>query len=131
MKKIKMVILPIIAVLVLSGCGSKNLTCTMSTTTSGMKTDSTVEIGLKSNKVETMKVTIDVEIPDEYKDQKQTIIETFENMGTGMKAKETDKGIRVTADENSSFFDAYNIKDGKVKYDDIKEAFEAQNYTCK
>jgi len=131
MKKLKMVILPLVAVLILSGCGNKSLTCTMSATESGMKTNQKVEINLKNNKVDTMKVTIDVEIPDEYADQKQSIMNAFKELGTGMEVEETEKGIKVTADQDSSYFDAYNIKDGKVKYDDIKEAFESQNYTCK
>lgn len=132
MKKLKMVILPLVAVLMLSGCGgNESITCTMSTTTSGMNTDQKVEISLKNNKVDTMKVTIDIEVPDEYKDQKQAMMDAMNELGSGMEVKETEKGIRVTADQDSSYFDSYNIKDGKVKYDDIKEAFEAQNYTCK
>lgn len=133
MKKLKMVILPLVAVLMLSGCGGGNesVTCTMSTTTSGMNTDQKVEIKLKDNKVDTMKVTIDIEVPDEYKDQKQAMMDAMKELGSGMEVEETDKGIKVTADQDSSYFDAYNIKDGKVKIDDIKEAFEAQNYKCK
>lgn len=131
MKKSKMAILSILAVVLLTGCGGKDsITCTMSSTQSGMTTKQKIEVKLENDKVDTMKVTMDIAIPDEYKDQKQTMIDTFKQMGTGMDVKETEEGIRVTADESSSFFDSYNIKEGKVSYDEIKEAFESQNYEC-
>lgn len=134
MRKLKYVILPIVAVLVLSGCGNENktLTCTMDTQMSGMETKATVDIKFNDDKIDTMKVTMDMDLPEEYKDQKQTLIDTFEKSGSGMKAEETEKGIRITADQDSKYVaDTFGIKGKEADYDEVKEAFESQNYTCK
>lgn len=133
MKKIKFVILPLVALLVLSGCGSKKtLTCTNEMTMSGMETKVTAEIEFNKDKIEAMKVVMDMDLPEEYKDQKQTLIDTFEQSGTGMKAEETKNGIRITADQDSKYVaDTFGIKGTEANYDDVKDAFESQNYTCK
>lgn len=132
MKKGKLLLaLPIVA-LALTGCGgSKTLTCTNSTTTSGMETKSTVEIKFNKNTVDAMNVTMDMKVPDEYKDQKQTLIDTLKTSMKGMDVSETKDGIRIKADSNSEYFDSFNIDKKNAKYDDAKKAFEAQGYKCK
>ena len=131
MKGIKIGLLTFCSLAVLTGCGNKNLSCTMESSTSGMNTTNNVEINFKNDKVEKMKVVMDIEVHDEYKDQKQTLIDSLKQADKTMEVKETKKGIQVTADENSSYFSKLNLNDNKAKYSDVKKALEDGGFTCK
>lgn len=130
MKKGVLVLSSLVALVGLTGCGKK-LTCTMENSQSGLEMKQNVEIKFKDDSVDTMKVTMDITIPDEYKDEKQELIDMFKEEDENIKVTETNDGIRVEADENSDLFADMDIKDKEVSYDDAKKAFENQGYTCK
>ncbi len=133
MKKGLLVLSSLAALVVMTGCGGKKLTCTMDNNSLGLETKSTVEVKFKKDVVDSMKVAMDITIPDEYKDQKDELIEEFKKSEENVKVTETKNGIKVEADSssNSDFFDDLDFDDKEVSYDDAKKAFEAQGYTCK
>lgn len=132
MKKGKLALLLPVAALALTGCGSsKTLTCTKTETSEGMETKAAVEIKFKKDTVEAMNLTIDLKLPEEYKDQKKELMDTYKNMMSGVDVKETKDGIQITADSDSEYFDSFDIDKGKAKYEDAKKAFEDQGFKCK
>jgi uncharacterized lipoprotein YehR (DUF1307 family) len=131
MKKSKIVLLSLVSVLVLSGCGKKELTCTMDSSTAGMTTKTTVDIKLDGSTLDSMNVALDVTIPDEYKDQKDQIIENLKASDESFKVSETKNGVKLTAGSDSKYFENFDLKDKKVDYDEVKEVFEKAGFECK
>lgn len=133
MKKGKIALLLPVFALALTGCGntSKTLTCTNTEKTDGIETKAEVAIKFKKDTVESMNLTIDLKLPDEYKDQKKELMDTYKSMMSGVDVKETKDGIKITADSDSEYFDSFNIEKGTAKYEDAKKAFEGQGFKCK
>lgn len=129
MKKSKLVLLSLVTLLVLTGCGKKELTCTMSQTENNIKMDSTVVVNFDGKTVEDMNMTMDVEIPETLQSQKETLKNFYEQ--ATFKVEDTDKGLRLTADKDSTFFKDLKLGESKANYDDTKDALEAQGFTCK
>lgn len=130
MKKGILVLSSLVALVGLTGCGKK-LTCTMDNSSLGLEAKSTVEVKFKGDSVDSMKVSMDITIPEEYMDEKDDLINQFKDSYDDVKVTEIKNGIRIEADENSSFFQGLDVKDKTVSYDDVKKAFEGQGYTCK
>lgn len=129
MKSGKLVLLSLVTILVLTGCGKKELTCTMSQTQNGVKMDSEVVIEFDGKTVEDMNMTMDVEIPESLQEQKELLKSSFE--AQTFKVEESEKGFKLTADAESKFFKDLKLGESKASYDDTKEALEAQGFTCK
>lgn len=132
MKKGILVISSLVALVGLTGCGKK-LTCTMENSQLGLEMKQKVEVKFKGDTVDTMKIAMDIVVPDKYKDQKQELIDSFKEEDENMKVTETKDGIRIEADSSSdsSLFDEFDVEGKEASYDDVKKAFEAQGYTCK
>lgn len=126
-------LLSFVAVGILTGCGSsgKTLKCTLDNQVSGMDSKTTVEAKFKSDKLDSMTVDVDITVPDEYKDQKKTLMDALSQTGEGIKVTETKEGIKITADSNSEYYKNLNLGDDKAKYSDAKKALESQGYKCK
>lgn len=129
MKSGKLVLLSLVTILVLTGCGKKELTCTMSQTQNGVKMDSEVVIEFDGKTVEDMNMTMDVEIPESLQEQKELLKSSFE--AQTFKVEESEKGFKLTADAESKFFKDLKLGESKASYDDTKEALEVQGFTCK
>ncbi|MCI8330795.1 MAG: hypothetical protein HFE04_01700 [Bacilli bacterium] len=129
MKSGKLVLLSLVTILVLTGCGKKELTCTMSQTQNGVKMDSEVVIKFDGKTVEDMNMTMDVEIPESLQEQKELLKSSFE--AQTFKVEESEKGLKLTADAESKFFKDLKLGESKASYDDTKEALEGQGFTCK
>lgn len=121
----------IVSVFVMTGCGGKKLTCTSSNNLAGIEMNSTVEVSFKGDKMNDMKVIIDVKVPDEYKDQKQDLIDELKELDEDIKVSETKDGVRAEMTADEDYFKELNIDSTTVTYDELKEAFTKQNYTCK
>ena len=113
----------------MTGCGGKKLTCTSETNSLGMEMKQTIDVNFKGDKVNGMKIAIDVTLPDSMKEQKKTIIESFKKEDTvkDAKVKETKNGFKVTGSADAEDLGA----DNEAKYDDVKKALEANGYKCK
>lgn len=129
MRRGKLVLLSLVTLLVLTGCGKKELTCTMSQTQNDVKMDSTVVVKFDGKTVEDMNMTMDVEVPESLQSQKELLKSSFE--AQTFKVEETDKGFKLTADSESKFFKDLKLGESKASYDDTKDALEAQGFTCK
>lgn len=119
------------AVFIMTGCGGKNLTCTNSNDLAGIEMNSTVKISFKGDKMNDMKVIIDVKVPDEYKDQKQDLIDELKELDEDIKVTETKDGVKAEMTADEDYFKELDIDSTSVTYDELKEAFTKQGYTCK
>ncbi len=129
MKKGKWLAASLLVLLTMTGCGSKSLTCTSETNSLGMEMKSTITSKFKGDKLNSMKVTVDVKLPESMMSQKKTIMESFEKENTvkEAKVKETKDGFKV---EGSA--DAKSLgTDNNAKYDDVKKTLESAGYKCK
>ncbi|MCI8544837.1 MAG: hypothetical protein HFH09_01240 [Bacilli bacterium] len=129
MKKGKWLVASLLVLLTMTGCGSKSLTCTSETNSLGMEMKSTISSEFKGDKLNSMKVTVDVKLPESMMSQKKTIMESFEKENTvkEAKVKETKDGFKV---EGSA--DAKSLgTDNNAKYDDVKKTLESAGYKCK
>ena len=131
MKKGKLVVLALVTLVTLTGCGGKKLACTMSEKTLGIQNNMSVEVTFKDNKVDKMKAIVDMVLPDEYKEQKQTLIDNIKDSNENMEVIETKDGIRTTISGGSDMIGELNLDDDITTYEDFKKHFEAQGYTCK
>lgn len=129
MKRGKLVLLSLITVLVLTGCGKKELTCTMSTEESGAKIDSTVVVKFGGKTVEDMNMTMDVEIPESLQAQKEVLRAFYEK--ADFKVEDSETGLKLTADADSKYFEQLKLGESKASYDDTKEQLEKSGFTCK
>ena len=129
MKKGKWLAASLLVLLTMTGCGSKGLTCTSESNSLGMEMKNTIKVNFKGNKVDSMKVTVDVTLPDSLKDQKQTMIDSFKENGDVENAKvtETKNGFKVEGSANAKDLGT----DNNAKYDDVKKALEGSGYKCK
>ena len=131
MKKGKLVVLALVTLVTLTGCGGKKLACTMSEKTLGIQNNMSVEVTFKDNKVDKMKAIVDMVLPNEYKEQKQTLIDNIKDSNENIEVIETKDGIRTTISGSSDMAGELDLNEDIVTYDDVKKEFEAQGYTCK
>lgn len=130
MKKGKLLVLSLILVTVLTGCGSnKELSCTMTDSSSGLEVKSSVNVKLKNSKVDDMNVIVDAKIPEELKEQKQVIIDTLKGTDNSFEVSETEDGVRLTAGKDSKYFSNVDLNE-KVSYKELKDTFEAEGFKC-
>ncbi len=121
----------VVAVFVMTGCGSKTLTCTNQNNMAGIEMNSTVKVNFKGDKMDDMKVIMEVKVPDEYKDQKQDLIDELKEIDENIKVTETKDGVKAEMTADEDYFKELNIDSTTVTYDELKEAFTKQSYTCK
>lgn len=130
MRKGKLVLLSLLSVLVLTGCGKKELVCTMNTSQSGVNMDSTVTVKFDGDTVEDMNLVMDMEIPESLQSSKDVLKSTYEALD--FKVEDSDKGFKLTADAESKYFkDNLKLGESKLKYDDAKKQLEDSGFTCK
>jgi len=130
MKRGKLVLLSLVTVLVLTGCGKKELTCTMSAEQNGVNMEQTIEVKFDGNTIDDMSIVMDVEIPENLSSQKDTFKTTYEALD--FKVEEIDKGLRLTADRDSKYVkENLDLGESKANYDDAKKQFENAGYKCK
>ena len=127
----KKILLLITFLFIFTGCGNtQTLTCTASGENDDIKTDSTLVIKVNEDKVSSMKFTVDMIFPDEYKSQLRDIAANVRSSKPYMKVTVLSNGIRlVTEDTNDSFI---GIDIGQeITYGELKGVLELQDYTCK
>ncbi len=128
MKKGILILLAVVAVFGMTGCGEKKLTCKIDNSQLGLEANSTVEIKFKKDTVDSMKVSMDIVVPDEYQDEKKDLMDMFKESYENIKVTETNSGIRIESDGNSSDFVVSGVTGS---YGDVKKDFEDLGYTCK
>lgn len=143
MKKVLMALAAMGIVLVLTGCGTETLTCTMSQDESGMKMNQKAVVTFEDNEVTKMKMDVEVEVDEAYANyisMMESMLESqftqFSDNGAKVDVSSDDSKINVSIDmdvkkmtdeqkENLDMEDVYGSKDA------TKKALEEQGYTCK
>lgn len=130
MKKSYIIIL-MFMLICLTGCGNtQKLVCTASNTEDDIKSYSTLEIKIKENKVSSMEFVVDMEFPEEYRNQLVTIANNIQSSKPYMDVSVVNGKIRlVTKDGPDESFLGIKI-DQEITYGELKEVLELQDYTC-
>ncbi len=140
MKKVLMSGTLLVCMVMLSGCGSKTLTCTDEVTSDGMGTTTTkVELTFKKDKISKAKTSATMVVEDAYKSyisfMKSSLESTLENQnGVTYKVTVNDNKLDAVAEYNISKLDSDTTISGanqSLSYDDAKKYFEDSGYTCK
>lgn len=127
MKKGKLLAASLLVLLTMTGCGGKKLTCTNEVKQSGVEMNQKISVNFKGDKVDSMKIAIDVTLPDSLKDQKQTMIDSVKSEVKDAKVKETKNGFTVEGGADAKDLGT----DNDAKYDDVKKTLETAGYKCK
>ena len=80
MKKVVKLIGTLCCVLLLCGCGSKKMSCTMDTDDEVMKSKVLMNVSFKNDSIDTIKIDSNYEIKDEYKDIVQTMKDSYDEL---------------------------------------------------
>lgn len=126
----------------LSGCGTKTLTCTKETKDNGSTTEEEIIVKFKKDKPITTSMEMNMEFSDEqkdYLDMTYSILESsskdMEKEGVNIDIKKTDDNINYKMDiDFSKVKDDDNLSisfDKNDNLDSVKEHLEKNNYECK
>lgn len=142
MKKTLMILVAVVTMFCLTGCGTETLTCTMSQSQTGMTMVQKVDATFVNNEVTKMNMKIDITLDDDYASYADTMKSTLEeqykvfsdnggkvdvsgegniiNIGIDLDVKNmTDKQIK-----NLNMGDVYGTKSATAK------ELESEGYTC-
>lgn len=149
MKKIKLLLFSLIAIVLLTGCGTKTLTCTMTEEDSGLSMEQQIIAEFKNNEVQKLKISVDsIATNDLIKENWDIFAEALSS-----EFEPTEKeGIKITTENNKekysykvsmefdltkankedlSEYDVDDIANEKSRLEDVKKAAEESGYTCK
>lgn len=127
---------------VLTGCGTKTLTCTKTENKETLKTDEKTVITY-NNQIKTIERTMKIELKDSYKDYADMVMKS---LNTSLKNYKNKKGIDLSSVKKdndiiiSLKFDGSKMNDSSKKlagfdssksYDNMKKDLEKKGYTCK
>ena len=145
MKKFLMLSVPIVALSFATGCGStKELNCTMSDESDGMKMSQTVIVEFKKDTATKLDMTMETTIDDELKEYASELEDALKSSYSSVEGKD---GVTIktsTKDNVVSFSLVADIEkmDDETKedldmvgetetYDELKTSLEDEGYTCK
>ena len=138
----KLLVIPIILI-ALTGCGSKEVTCTRSTNQTNLTMDVRYDVKYKGKYVTNEKRTEVLKTDDEsiikaYKAQLENIFENYKDLKyyeTSIKVK--DNTLTAYTDINYSKVDMKKLKkidqtvtDEKIKLNDLLDAYKKLGFTC-
>lgn len=151
MKKIKGLVIVLLATIVLTGCGStETLTCSMTEDSSGLNMKQEIDIDFKKNEASKVKVSVVAEATD------TTIQENWDIFASTLDSQyntsEKKDGLTITTDNDKDNYkytisievdfakasddvlEEYGLDDvigKKTTKKEVKEAAENSGYTCK
>lgn len=108
---------------------TKSLTCIVDSNFHGLDSKITLQISVKKDKLTNINMIIDSVLPEEYKSQKQALINQLGADGR-MQVTSTEQGIRLSTGMNNEYFETLGLNTDS-SYSELKEALEFQGYTCK
>ena len=132
MKKFLFLCLSLVAVLGVTGCGERTLTCSMTDNEGDFEIASKAEISYDSDdSIKEVKQVVDINIPEEYASQKSNFIETYKEIfGEKATVVETTNGVRVTVTGDESLIDDIRGDIEDVSYDALKKALTDEGFSC-
>lgn len=142
MKKVVKLIGTLGCVLLLCGCGSKKMSCTMDTDDEVMKSNVLMNVSFKKDSIDKIKISSNYEIKDEYKDIVQTIKDSYDdvynisNKNIKYKSSLNDNKIDINLELKYSKLDddaktKLGLNDFSGNMDEVKTKLGDLGYTCK
>lgn len=142
MKKVVKLIGTLGCVLLLCGCGSKKMSCTMDTDDEVMKSNVLMNVSFKKDSIDTIKISSSYEIKDEYKDIVQTIKDSYDevynisNKNIKYKSSLNDNKIDINLELKYPKLDdeaktKLGLNDFSGNRDEVKTKLSDLGYTCK
>jgi hypothetical protein len=143
MKRIMMGMTLLVCLGVLTGCGSKKLTCTATGTDIGKKVVTTIDVSFNGSKASKVKTNIEMNFENVYEEALDVLHTTLkeeyskQNKEEGMKVDVTkgDNKIVVNIDMDVKKYSKSNgendIVDITQSRAEIKKALEQEGYICK
>ena len=142
MKKVVKLIGTLGCVLLLCGCGSKKMSCTMNTDDEVMKSNVLMNVSFKKNSIDKIKISSNYEIKDEYKDIVQTIKDSYDevynisNKNIKYKSSLNDNKIDINLELKYPKLDddaktKLGLNDFSGNRDEVKTKLSDLGYTCK
>ena len=142
MKKVVKLIGTLGCVLLLCGCGSKKMSCTMDTDDEVMKSNVLMNVSFKKDSIDKIKISSNYEIKDEYKDIVQTIKDSYDevynisNKNIKYKSSLNDNKIDINLELKYPKLDddaktKLGLNDFSGKRDEVKTKLGDLGYTCK
>lgn len=142
MKKVVKLIGTLGCVLLLCGCGSKKMSCTMNTDDEVMKSNVLMNVSFKKDSIDTIKISSSYEIKDEYKDIVQTIKDSYDevynisNKNIKYKSSLNDNKIDINLELKYPKLDddaktKLGLNDFSGNRDEVKTKLSDLGYTCK
>ncbi len=137
------IILLLATCMLLSGCGKKTLTCSLTKNIESGKSKEKHVYVFTDNKISSIETTLSILLDDNYKNYSKVMTKKIEK---NFKTYKNHKGISINISENDNTIKA-SIKadyskmnnsskkiigfDEKKSYDDIKNKMKKEKYTCK
>ncbi len=128
--------------LVLTGCGTKTLTCTKTSTEDGMESKENIKVNFKNDKPATAEMSMEMILDEENKtyidmfySMLESTFEDYEQDGLTVNTEKTDDAIKVQMNvdfgkvESTEELD-FDI-DADKDFESVKEDFETDGYECK
>lgn len=142
MKKVVKLIGTLGCVLLLCGCGSKKMACTMNTDDEVMKSNVLMNVSFKKDSIDKIKISSNYEIKDEYKDIVQTIKDSYDevynisNKNIKYKSSLNDNKIDINLELKYPKLDdeaktKLGLNDFSGNRDEVKTKLSDLGYTCK
>lgn len=142
MKKVVKLIGTLGCVLLLCGCGSKKMSCTMDTDDEVMKSNVSMNVSFKKDSIDKIKISSNYEIKDEYKDIVQTIKDSYDevynisNKNIKYKSSLNDNKIDINLELKYPKLDdeaktKLGLNDFSGNRDEVKTKLSDLGYTCK
>lgn len=137
----KKVLLGLCCTLVLTGCGGKTLTCTMSEKENGMEMKQKVALTFKDDKNVKGKMEVSIKVDEESKEYLDLMkgmldaaFEEYEEAGLKVDSKLKDTSLEISVE-----YDVDKLTDelkedldySDTTYEETKKDFEEEGYTCK
>lgn len=135
LKLLAVVALLLIMLVGLTGCGNK-IVATKESEEDGVTYEEKLEIKLKKDKIDTVKVTMKFEDKDTAEEMKTqldyvvTMMSAFGGGDLGMEVKQSGKKVIVELDAEA-FAEMYGVENEEISKDELKAQLEEDGYDVK
>ena len=136
MKKVLLIIVAVLSITLIAGCGSKKtLHCSSEQNTNGVVTSSTIDVTFNGNTAEKIDVAISITVPDSF----VSYLDTFKSTLETQREKLESTGYTVNIETNGNVVSLKASGTDKTlsdeektgNYEATKKSYESQGLTCK
>lgn len=132
--------LSLCAALLLTGCGGKTLKCTRTEEESGMKMSEEIVAKFKEDKISSIVLNAEIEVPDDMKELMDAFKSSLEEEFKGdnykdakVKIETKDNRIIAKVEMDATKLTKEQLEDINLKdtFEEAKKSLEEQGYSCK